>query len=288
MELVVAIGISALLISMIGVLIARTLGYWERQSDGLKLTQEAGRFFDVFTQDLQSLATFPQRQVYFEVKSATQDKFLDHEATLNAPAIYLLTWVNEFLEENQQLNGICSVVYVPHFSKKIIGRSTYNSILFRSVIDSQNTFEGPLALKLDPDDETTYPSYGWEGHLSWNWSRKEGENNPVSPQWIVNYKNILLSNLGDIAFRLFYKNLETGEIESISHESSFILADKLYVSGTEKFIELQYIDVSITLITEKGMKFLQRPSLGGRSIESIKKEHGKVFTRRIPFLADSL
>ncbi len=287
-EIMVATVIMVILVGLVVQITSEVLKVWNRSSGKLSANAEARIAMDLLTQDLETAVFRNNGQQWLRVE-APRDPGGDY--TNQTVALKLFTPALDRPKVDSGGNpipgDICAVGY------RLAFKQSYNSgpnvyALYRKVVDARSTFNNYLGSASDSSSPQT--SLGASSSADWSeigaGSITDNENYLVSN--IVEFKVILYEDDGTLTAVTPLNADASGNVTQTYAYGG--IADGAGVLGTDP---LRYADVVLTVISDEGLKLLERfndvGSFEGYSdADAIVAEYGDVFTRRVNFLARPL
>lgn len=325
-EIMAATGIMLVVILLVLSLTTNILGSWTQSTGQLRTNFEARVALDLMTSDLESMEQHKRNICWLQVDYQSVGPTGD---THVSPILYFFASAIERprkKDANQQiLDGTCAISYRLDFKNPFLNVNlgadpspVYG--LYRSVIDSENTFEDALAITdFDPASfNTTSLEALWSGQaLSADGSGNIGlqvwdvdiNGNPsqetVDADWITGASNFLSQHVAKFEVLFWYKDqngdllpaTDDGEpLNGTNEPVQIILAgSSLYLSSSQASTptasdrvpgaRLVYADITLTLLDSEGA---QQFNQGLVNHQEAIEQYGRVFSRRVNLMSGSL
>ncbi len=308
-EIMAATGIMLVVILLVLSLTTNVLSSWTRSTGQLQTNFEARVAMDLLTSDLESMVVRNRNICWMQVED---NNLSVNEATVPSQILYFFAPTLERPREKGTSNpkqpilgDVCAISYRQDFKNPFTGNTTGGTPpppvfgLYRTVIDSENTFNEALAIKeYDSDESNNTLSEYWSGNaydsddggLDTNTIDEAGGTiDFVSEDWITDASNFLSQNVAQFRLVFWVDDGSTTPKALVNNDGTpkeFIYAGSgLYYDGSiqpgEKLI---YVDVSLTILDKEGAAALNQ----GTAYAEVLKEYGQVFNRRINLMSSPL
>lgn len=283
-EIMVATAIMIILVGLVIKVTSDILIVWNRSSGKLSAAAEARLALDLITRDLETAVLRNNGKEWLRVESEADGNvggpYDGQTVGLNlfAPAL-------DFVSDAQNPGSLCAIAYrlsyqVPYAN----GVETY--ILYRSVFSPEETFD--TVLGQPAQDALT--------------------GGPFSVSAVVQDENFLVGNVIEFKVLLYIdETAQTGSSTPVPYnadETSLELDPGFiaYSSATSypnpdaqitSDTPILYADVTLQVISDEGMRLLQRFDDVGAfgefdSVDDIVRQHGNIFTRRVNFFVQPI
>ncbi len=289
-EILAATAIMTIIVASVMGIVTDVMGAWNRASSKLTATSEARMALDVIAQDLQGAMFDKSGTQWLKIQVANEGPGRSNNTAL----MFFTVPVDRDRKKSDgtEIPGdVCAVSYRLAYQNPFRGGSAGQRVfgLYRAVVSPEQTFNGPpsgglIAMK------DLYGSF-------WRGAEGTGTQSTINP---IGLTNLLATNV--VAFRVApYLQLSDGKIAPMRADRSAgglpletgdylsvreIIEGRPDVTGGKTAVRVAYADVSLTILTEEGLKLLNEP---GRTMSSVEFEelvskYGYAYTRRVYFI----
>lgn len=277
-EIMVATVIMVILVGLVIQITSEVLNVWNRSSGKLSANAEARIAMDLITQDLET-AVF---------RNNSLEWFRAEDATLTGPggelsATVALRLFAPVTDRPEGPGDICAVAYKLDYVNPVDGTQTgidQTFVLYRLVVDAETTFNDlmgdPAQKTLPGNSETTWGSESIIG--------VEGSNYLVSN--IVEFKiDFHVEDDGSTATPTSVANGATSAATIYGGDEATV---GVQATDTRLQYPLAYAEVTLTVVSDQGIKILQNISKVPQTVDEVITEYGQTFVRRVNFMARAL
>lgn len=306
-EILAATGIMVVIIMLVLSLTTNVLSSWTRASGQLQNNFEARVALDLLQSDLESMVVRNRNIVWMQVAYEPAGEHIG-----SSP---VLLFFAPTLERPRKKSGnldilgdVCAISYRLDFRNPFTGGTTSGVKpapvfgLYRSVIDSENTFNQALAI---PNFDNTIDSTLMSHWNSMDARTVNEQTNSVAVRvWAVSSENFLSQNVAKFDLLFWYRDSNNALIPIANNGNADEPPRRFVYTGSGLYLgnhrdtitdqwpyalgpgaRLAYVDVTLTVISQEGAVALNE---GEKSYDEILEEYGDVFTRRINLMSNPL
>lgn len=309
-EVLAATAIMSLVILVVLSLTTNVLSVWNKSTGKLDSNYEARVALDLMANDLETLVMRNRDFCWIQVDYASPDHPLSYDGALpKMPEMYFMTRVEDRPRySNTDADGdgksdpiygdICAVTY------KVLYQNPLNPNdqtefpmfgLYRFIVDSQHTFTDVMDTSSGNSTDELKALIAVSGYLD-----EAGDVASVSDKGIdatiAQSENFLSANVVDLRVVFWYLEPSTGNLVPITTGKTaagdpidFTYTDKLYVDGTATPGTLEYVDISVTVMSPEGLAAVQSGSVESDiTWHDLVAQYGTTFSRRVQIMAKPL
>lgn len=328
-ELLAATAIMSIIILAVVALSSSVLQVWSDSVGRLSANAEARNTMNQLSLDIETSEARTRGRVWFQLMHEEVGPAGD---TARMPTLYLITHTedrprffdengNDLIDDGEEIpSDICAVVYKPAYRNPFTGNDDITLPpppifgLYRTVLDGNNTFNGPLAL----NRFTTGSNHTLAKYFDGTFSPKTNTNGePISERyitfsgvegteplrdWVTNLDNFTSSNVVSLTLRPYREYTDSDGntqvaplVDPNGAPYDLLYADRLYYlpSGGSNWLpvpdggRIVYIDILLSIISEEGMAaYTNGLNPDYDDFQDYVREYGNLFTRRVYLMAN--
>ncbi len=278
-EIMVATVIMIILTGLVIQITSEVLKVWNRSTGKLSANAQARIAMDLLTQDLET-AVFGNENMQW--LRAEQDTLVGPADSQTATvAMRLFSPALDRPSGPNDAGDICAIAYKLDYRNPVTGSAAADDpddrlfILYRLVVDPEETFTNLMGAAQLPDHEAS----------TWGTQSIVGTSGA----------NYLVSNIVQFHVDFYVEDDgDNGTPTKVSGNTilggtdSTVGAGAIVPAGLHFKKPLAYAEITLTVISDEGAQLLQNVSRINQDVDSIIREHGEVFTRRVNFPSRSL
>jgi len=305
-EIMAATAIMVVVILVVMGLTSNVLTSWNRASGELSSNLEGRVALDLLAQDLESIVLKDDGNVWLDVRYRSIQG-MNHQT-------HLMFFASVPDRPLRQVEGgsfvdipgdVCAVQYLTQF-KNPFASSGVNTVklfgLYRAVVDAENTFKTAMnpasTSSVLPDHLMDF----WAATAGFGSQAVDAGGQTVSAAdfltWATGQSNYLSSNIVDFRTVFYYRNANNQVkplVDTAGNPLEFVYVNGVQMRQSSGYVpladsepgaQLQYVDVTLTVLSDQGGRLLSSIIQGidiGEDMnrEQVLIEHASTYTRRI-------
>lgn len=265
-EIMVATAIMIVLVGLVIQITSQVLNVWGRSSGRLTALANARVAMELITQDLET-AVFRNNGLQW-LRSENSQLSISKAGSTNTVALRLFSAARD--RPDDAVGDVCGISYLLRFADPIDGNQSGSDqlfVLYRKIIDPQNTFDNLLGVGNQEDFS------GWG-----IWSAEASD-------LMLSADDYLVSNIAAFEIQFFVEGDLSETIDTaVPGDTIFGGTDATVGSGASDLNykkPLAYADIRLTVISDEGAEVLQNLSVLDKDLNDVILEYGQVFYRRV-------
>ncbi len=283
-EILVATVVMIILVGLVIQITVEVLKVWNRSAGKLSANAEARIALDLLTQDLETAVFRNNGKQWIRVEGplTAADSGGGNGGDYEGQTVALKLFSSPPTpEDNSSINpeenapGIRAIGYRLAYQEAYDGATERTYALYRNTVNPADTFNNLLGSNSD-EQQNELIGAGWN------------DNDLIAEE------NYLAGNIVEFKILIYTDDLGVSDLKNANNSTLVLGNDYSYGGGGGDLQPPLYADIFLTIVSDEGLRLLQNigsvQGTGGNleKANTVVREHGEVYARRVSFLARPL